>query len=84
MAFLKFPSQTRLHDPSTKAGVIWRRVLEDVSMAEGFCSQIWGYEITAPGIVWYLVGISRLSHASFLPLLRTYDFGSHQLQNGYR
>ena len=69
MAFLNFPPQTRLHDPSTEAGTIWRRVLKDVSMAEGFCSQIWGYETSAPGTVWYLVGITCPSHANLLLLL---------------
>ena len=84
MAFLHFPPQTRLHDPSTEAGTIWRRVLKDVSLAEGFRSQIWGYETNAPGTVWYLVGICRPSHAKLPLLLATYDFGSPQSQNGYR
>ncbi|KAI4267771.1 MAG: hypothetical protein LQ337_008192 [Flavoplaca oasis] len=55
MAFLPFPPGTILHDPSTPAGAVWKRVLNDVSRAQGYCGQHWGYHVEEPGQVWYLV-----------------------------
>lgn len=57
MAFLPFPPGTILHDPSTPAGAVWKRVLNDVSRAQGYCGQHWGYHVEEPGQVWYLVGM---------------------------
>lgn len=57
MAFLPFPPQTPLHDPSTPAGAIWQRVVDEVSKAQGYCGQRWGYRMDESGIVCYLVGI---------------------------
>lgn len=57
MAFLPFPPGTLLHDPSTPAGAIWKRVLNDVSRAQGYCGQHRGYHVEEPGQVWYLVGM---------------------------
>ncbi|KAL8917303.1 MAG: hypothetical protein Q9208_008024 [Pyrenodesmia sp. 3 TL-2023] len=57
MAFLPFPPGTLLHDPSTSAGAVWRRVLNDVSRAPGYCGQHWGYQVEEQGQVWYIVGM---------------------------
>lgn len=61
LAFLPFPKDINLHDPSTPAGAIWQRVLVTVSHAPGYRGSHWGYQLDKPGIVWYLVG-TRLSN----------------------
>lgn len=77
MAFLPFPPNTPLHDPSTPAGAVWARVLHDVSLAPGYCSQHWGYNLSSPGQVWYLVGMyalfsfSPLQHGIYYPYFAT-------------